>query len=247
VTVAFDGETDRHIEELADETTWIRVGQLEALITALQGSGVRHAVMAGQLTPTKLFKVRMDKMMRELLQDLPERNAETIFGAVGERLSSVGIELLPASVFMESAMPGAGILTARHPTDSNQIDIRLGIRVAKATSDLDIGQTVILKEGTILAVEAFEGTDAAIERAGELGGPGVVVVKVSKDQQDMRFDIPVIGLKTIKLLARIKAAALAIEAGRSIILEQDEVMQVADKNEIAVVAIDADGSEAGDG
>ncbi|MDA0322619.1 MAG: UDP-2,3-diacylglucosamine diphosphatase LpxI [Verrucomicrobia bacterium] len=247
VTVAFEGETDKRLEALSDETTWIRVGQLESLLDALRDSGVKHAVMAGQLAPTKLFKVRMDKMMRDLLQDLPERNAQTIFGAIGDRLADIGIELLPASVFMESAMPAPGPLSARHPTECEQSDIELGIRVAKETSGLDIGQTVVVKEGTILAVEAFEGTDAAIERAGKLGGPGAVVIKMSKDQHDMRFDIPVIGIKTIKLLARIKAGALAVEAGRSIILEQEDVMILADRHNIAVIAIDTSDREVAHG
>jgi DUF1009 family protein len=203
--------------------------------------------MAGQLAPTKLFKVRMDKMMRDLLQDLPERNAQTIFGAIGDRLADIGIELLPASVFMESAMPAPGPLSARRPTESEQSDIELGVRVAKETSGLDIGQTVVVKQGTILAVEAFEGTDAAIERAAKLGGPGAVVIKMSKDQHDMRFDIPVIGIKTIELLARVQASALAVEAGRSIILEQTDVRILADKHAIAVISIDTSGQEVADG
>ena len=247
VTVAFEGETDKRLETLSDETTWIRVGQLGSMLNALRDSGVKHTVMAGQLAPTKLFKVRMDKMMRDLLQDLPERNAQTIFGAIGDRLSDIGIELLPASVFMESAMPAPGPLSARRPTESEQSDIELGVRVAKETSGLDIGQTVVVKQGTILAVEAFEGTDAAIERAAKLGGPGAVVIKMSKDQHDMRFDIPVIGIKTIELLARVQASALAVEAGRSIILEQADVRILADKHAIAVISIDTSGQEVADG
>ena len=247
VTVAFEGETDKRLETLSDETTWIRVGQLGSMLNALRDSGVKHTVMAGQLAPTKLFKVRMDKMMRDLLQDLPERNAQTIFGAIGDRLADIGIELLPASVFMESAMPAPGPLSARRLTESEQSDIELGVRVAKETSGLDIGQTVVVKQGTILAVEAFEGTDAAIERAAKLGGPGAVVIKMSKDQHDMRFDIPVIGIKTIELLARVQASALAVEAGRSIILEQADVRILADKHAIAVISIDTSGQEVADG
>jgi len=221
--LAFKGETERDIESLCDEVVWIRIGQLERLLTALSEFGVAHAVMAGQLTPTSLFRVRMDGPMLALLRDLPERNAHTIFGAVGDALRERGIALLPASEFMQSAMPGVGTLGGVEPNAEQWKDIHLGVHVAKVTSGIDIGQTVVIKEGTILAVEAFEGTDDTIRRAGELGGAGAVVVKVSKPGHDMRFDIPVIGLRTMKMLKKIKGAVLAVEAGKAIILDFDAV------------------------
>lgn len=234
--VAFRKETDPVIEKAADEVEWIHIGQLATLLEALKKSGVQHAVMAGQVTPTSLFRVRMDAEMLKLLKRLPVKNAETIFGAVANLLEESGIELIPASTFMEPHMPEAGVLSGRQPTETENRDIDLGIRVAGTTSGLDIGQTVVIKEGTILAVEAFEGTNEAIKRAAALAGPGIVIVKIAKQGHDMRFDIPVIGMDTMKLLKKVKAAVLAVEAGRSIILERGAVVKEADKTGLCLVA-----------
>jgi DUF1009 family protein len=245
--IAFRGETSPRIAPLADEVQWIHVGQLGRMLDALRRSGVTTAVMAGQITPTNLFRVRMDGHMLALLKRLSTRNAETIFGAVAEELKAIGVDLLPASLFMEDHMPSEGPITERRPTDSEMNDIRLGLTVARATSGLDIGQTVVVKEGTVLAVEAFEGTDAAILRAGKLGGRGVVVVKVAKQGHDMRFDIPVVGLRTMKSLRKARASALAVEAGRCIILERERVLEVARKLDVAMIAVDAGCGGGGEG
>lgn len=235
--VAFRGETERVIQKVADHVDWIYLGQLGAMLEALKRSGASKAVMAGQITPTHLFRVRMDKPMLNLLARLKVRNAETIFGAIGDELKAIGVELLPASQFMESTMPAAGVLGARGPTPEEQADIELGLKVAKMTSGLDIGQTVVIKQGTILAVEAFEGTDAAIARAGELGGPGAVIVKVAKRGHDMRFDIPVVGEHTMKSLKKIKAAVLAVEAQRTILLEREKLVAEANRQGLCFVAV----------
>jgi hypothetical protein len=237
VAVAFKGETDPLIASRVDDVTWLRVGQLKALLNALQKSEAQVAVMAGQITPTNLFRVRPDAAMLALLARLRDRNAETIFGAVGLELDKLGVRLAPASLFMESAMPEPGVLSLRAPTEREQDDIELGVRVAKATSELDIGQTVVIKEGTILAVEAFEGTDETILRAGKLGGPGAVVVKAAKRGHDMRFDIPVIGEHTFKVLKKARAAVLAVEAKRTILLEREKLVRLADALRISLVAV----------
>lgn len=237
VAVAFRRETDAAIETVADDVRWIHLGQLGHMLDALRDSGVKHAVMAGQITPTHLFNIRMDRKMLDLLARLPVRNAETIFGAVADELRQIGIELMPASLFMEACMPAPGVLSRRAPTADETHDIELGLKVAKTTSGIDIGQTVVIKQGTILAVEAFEGTDETLERAGRLGGPGSVVVKVAKRGHDMRFDIPVIGTHTLKLLKKIRAAVLAVEAGRAILLEREKLVEEADRNNLAFVAI----------
>lgn len=239
-SVAFKKETDPILEKYCDEVVWLPLGQLEAMIEAFRTSGVRHAVMAGQITPTHLFTVRVDARMVALLKRLKARNAETIFGAVADELKQVGIELMPASLFMEHTMPEPGVLSARKPTSEEEADIALGLGVAKTTSGLDIGQTVILKQGTIIAVEAFEGTDAAIARAGKLAGPGTVVVKVAKRGHDMRFDIPVIGEHTIKSLKNVRASALAVEARRTILLDREAVLKQADRIGLCVVAVDVE-------
>lgn len=238
VAVAFRGETSRDIGRLVDEVTWLRVGQLQALLDWFAASGVRQVVMAGQITPTHLFRVRPDRTFIALLSRLPERNAHTIFGAIGAELAALGITLRPASLFMEAAMPEAGVLTRRKPTEQEEHDIELGLEVARRTSSLDIGQTVVVKEGTILAVEAFEGTDEALWRAGRLGGAGAVVVKVAKPGHDMRFDIPVVGARTLKVLRKIRAGALAVQARRCILLERARLVALAETTGLAMVAMD---------
>lgn len=242
VVAAFRRETDPAIEKVADEVSWIYLGQFGRLLDTLRESGVRCAVMAGQITPTHLFRLRLDRPMLNLLKRLKARNAETIFGAVADELRAIGVDLLPASLFMEDHMPGPGQLASRPPTQEEQDDIGLGLRAAKTTSSLDIGQTVVVKQGTILAVEAFEGTDRTIRRAYRLGGPGMVIVKVAKPGHDMRFDIPVVGLTTMRLLKKVKAHVLAVEAGRAILLEQDKVIRKADAMGLALLAVETQDS-----
>ena len=245
VAFAFRGETEWAIEKHADEVVWLHLGRLGALLEAVRAAGVTKLVMAGQIKPTHLFNVRPDKRMFDLLARLKERNAETIFGAVGEELRTIGVELMQASLFMESTMPVPGQIGTIVPTAAQWDDIRLGLRVAKATSGLDIGQTVVIKEGTVLAVEAFEGTDDTILRAGELGGPGAVVVKVAKRGHDMRFDIPVIGERTFQSLKKSKAAVLAVEARRSILLDREELIKLADRQGVAFLAVEMDDAAPG--
>lgn len=236
---AFRKETERSIEKLADETQWFNFGQLGAVLEAIKASGIKHAVMAGQITPVSLFRLRPDAKALKILTQLNKRNARTIFGAVCAEFSAIGVQLLPAWRFMENSLPPAGQLSRRAPTEREQKDIELGFRAAKTVSSLEIGQTVVVKEGTILAVEAFEGTDEAILRAGRLGGPGAVVIKTARSDHDMRYDIPVVGLKTIKVLRKINASALAVEAGRTIMLEQDKIITEADRMGLALVAVNA--------
>jgi DUF1009 family protein len=239
--VAFRGETNPVIARYVDEVRWLRVGQLQAMLDAFRESGVSQAVMVGQITPTHLYRIRPDAAMFKLLSRLEQRNAETIFGAIGDELHGVGVELAPASLFMESAMPDTGPLTSQAPTERQQADIRLGLEVAKLTSGVDIGQTVVIKEGTILAVEAFEGTDQTIKRAGKLGGPGAVVVKVAKRGHDMRFDIPVVGAWTLRTLKKARAAVLAVEAHRTILLDRDQLVELAERQGLCMLAVTVEG------
>ena len=237
VAVAFRKETRPAIASMVDAVTWLKVGQLQAMLDAFKALGVNQVVMAGQITPTHLFRLRPDRKAISLLLGLKERNAHTIFGAIADELAALGITLRPASLFMERALAVEGVLTARGPTEREAADIAHGLGVARATSALEIGQTVVLKEGTILAVEAFEGTDRTIRRGGKLGGSGAVAVKVAKPGHDMRFDIPVIGLRTIRALRRAEVSALAIQAGRCIVLEREQVIALADNGDIAIVAV----------
>lgn len=236
IAIAFRGETSRKLEQVADEVHWIRLGRLQALLDLLSELRISSAVMVGQIKPRHLFNIRMDRAMLDLLKALPERNAHTIFGAIVTRIESMNINLLPAWAFMQSAMPEEGVLCGAQPDSRQEEDIALGLHVAKRTSGLDIGQTVVIKEGTILAVEAFEGTDKAIRRAGKLGGRGSVVVKVAKKDHDMRFDIPVIGMRTVRSMKQAGANLLCMEAGRTLLLERDNVLHAAGRAGITLVA-----------
>ena len=243
VAFAFKGETERVIAKHADEVVWMHLGSLQALLDAVRAKGVTKIVMAGQIKPTRLFSLRLDAKALAVLRTLKVRNAHTIFGAIGDELRAIGAELLPAYCFMETEMPAAGTLGRRAPDERELADIRLGAKVAKITSGLEIGQTVVVKEGTVLAVEGFEGTDETILRAGRLGGPGAVVVKVAKLGHDMRFDIPIIGLRTFKMLKKAKISCLAVEAKRTILLERDKLAAEADRLGIAFAAFDAAATE----
>ena len=244
VAFAFRGETSWMVERYADETVWLRLGQLRATLDAIQSRGVTKLVMAGQIKPTRLFSLRLDAMAFGILRSLPRKNAHTIFGAVADEFRKIGAELLPAYCFMEAEMPPVGRIAGRDPDERERADIRLGARVAKVTSGLEIGQTVVIKDGTILAVEGFEGTDETIRRAGRLGGPGGVVVKVAKRGHDMRFDIPIIGLRTFKNLKKAGISCLAVEAKRSILLDRERIEAEAEKRGLAFVAIDAEAEAA---
>ena len=239
VAFAFKGETERVIAKYADEVVWMHLGSLQALLDAVQAKGVTKLVMAGQIKPTRLFNLRLDAKALAVLRTLKVRNAHTIFGAIGDELRAIGAELLPAYCFMETEMPAAGTLGRRAPDEREAADIRLGAKVAKITSGLEIGQTVVVKEGTVLAVEGFEGTDETILRAGRLGGPGAVVVKVAKLGHDMRFDIPIVGLRTFQMLKKAKISCLAVEAKRTILLEREKLVAEADRLGLAFVAFDA--------
>lgn len=240
VAFAFKGDAERAIQQFADETVWVNLGQMEALKAAVKASGITKMVMAGQIRPTRLFHVRPDARALAILRNLKTKNAHTIFGALADELKTIGVDMLPAYCFMESEMPAAGLLGRRAPDERELADLRLGANVAKVASGLDIGQTVVVKDGTILAVEGFEGTDATILRAGKLGGPGAVVVKVAKRGHDMRFDIPIIGLRTFKSLKKARISCLAVEAKRTILLERERLVAAADGLGLAFLAFDAE-------
>jgi UDP-2,3-diacylglucosamine hydrolase len=242
VAAAFEGEAAPEIAKLVDEIDWVRVGQLNKLIEVFSKRGVTRAVMAGGVTPGTLFKnLSLDLRMITVAARLKVRNAETIFGAVAEELAKDGVKLLDPRPFLGDAVPKAGCLTRQKPSDTQQEAIAFGLKIAKAVSALDIGQTVVVKEGTVLAVEGFEGTDECIRRGGALAGEsgGAVVVKVSKPNQDFRFDIPCIGQRTIESCAAGKIAVLALEAGSSLLLDKDNVLRRADEQKLKVVAVTA--------
>jgi len=240
ITVAaVRGMTRRSLRPLADETVVFGVGEAGRMLDWAARSGIRHAILAGQITPAALFCTRFDALSRSVLRTLRIKNAHTIFGALAAQLAARDIAVLPASSFMDAHLPQPGTLTRREPDPREWDDIRLGLDVGMQVCGLDIGQTVVVKDGMILAVEAFEGTNRAIRRGGRLGGAGAVVVKVAKDGHDQRFDIPVIGAGTIPVLRRSRVSALALQAGRTLFLDRDAVLRAADRLGMAIVAVDS--------
>lgn len=235
--LAFKGETERKVVSLADEVVWANLGAMGSFLEKLKATGIRHCMMAGQIAPSNLFHVRFDRLARDIMSELKVLNAHTIFGAVAEQIERLGIEVLPGNSFMDRYTPAVGVLSRRAPTEREQRDIELGLQLVKGTSDFEIGQTVAIKEGIIIAVEAFEGTNAAIKRAGRVGKAGTVIVKVPKAGHDMRFDIPVVGAKTFKVMKKAKVSCLAIEAGKTILLEKEKLITLADQYGMAFVAV----------
>lgn len=239
VVAGVRGMTSRRMLALADESALFGVGEVERALDWIEKTGVRQMVMVGQITPSALFRTRFDALGRSLLGKMTVKNAHTLFGKVAELLTARGVTVLPASSFMDDHLPQVGTLSQREPDAREWADIRLGFDVAMRVCSLDIGQTVVVKEGMILAVEAFEGTDKTILRSGRLGGKNAVVIKVAKEGHDIRFDIPVIGAKTLPILRRAHISALALQAGRMILLDRDEVIRTADRLGMAVVAVDS--------
>jgi len=236
ITVAFKEETSRELSKYVDEITWISVGELQKLIDILVSSGVSRAVMAGQVNLSLLFsKIKFDEEAQKLLSEVENKTTDALLSTVAKRLAEKNITLINSATYLDEFLPQKGILTQTVPTSQQWEDIEFGRKIAKQIAGLDIGQTVIVKNKTILAIEAIEGTDEAVKRASQYGKEGIVVVKVSKPNQDMRFDIPVIGKKTIKLLHRVKAKILAIEEKKTLILEKEKVIKLADRWGICIV------------
>lgn len=237
VAAAFEGETDPAIASLVDEVEWMRVGQLGKMLALLKRSGAKHGAMAGQIAPKNLFDLRPDMKALLLLASLRERNAETIFGAIAAEMAAVGVELLPATIYMEECLAKAGLLGGPRLSRREELDVAYGFTIAKETSRLDIGQTVVVKGGTVLAVEAFEGTNSAVKRGGELGRKGAVMVKVSKPDQDLRFDVPVIGPLTLDAAHEARIRVLGVEAGQTLLLEPERLFALAAERRISIFGI----------
>jgi DUF1009 family protein len=236
VAAAYTGETDPALTQHVDVIEWMRVGQLNQLLKFFSEQRVRHAIMAGQIAPKNLFDLRPDWKALLLLGKLKQRNAESIFAAIATELSKVEVDLLPATTFLEDSLAPSGLIAGPKLSRREEEDVDLGWKTAKEIARLDIGQTVIVKDGTILAVEAFEGTNEAIKRGGALGHKGAVMVKVAKPNQDMRFDVPVIGVETIRVAVEAKLRVIAIEAGRTLLLERDQIVDIAERARISIVA-----------
>jgi DUF1009 family protein len=240
VAVAFEGETSAEIEQLADDVVWVKVGQLNKMIAAFTERQIRQCVMLGQIAPRHLFDVRPDLRAVALLLRLKEKNAQTLFAALADELRKDGVELIEATPWLRPLMPGTGLSLGRKLTAAQWEDVAFGFRIAKEIARLEIGQSVVVKNGTVLAVEGFEGTDKCLSRGGELAGKGggAVAVKVAKEKHDMRFDVPCIGPQTIETCGAARLAVLAVEAGRTLFLEEEEMIALARRHDLAVVTTD---------
>lgn len=242
VAVAFDGETDPALASLVDDVVWIKVGQLSKLITAFTDRGVKQCVMLGQIAPKNLYDVRPDLRAMALLLRLKEKNAHTIFGGIADELKKDGVELVEATPWLKPLMPGNNFLLGKKPSSEQLDDVAFGYRIAKEISRLEIGQTVVVKRGTVLAVEGFEGTDKCLARGGELAGKDgdAVAVKVAKLNHDMRFDIPCIGPQTLETCAASGMTVLALESGRTLLLEPENCRRLAESKALTVTTVSSD-------
>jgi len=252
VTVAaIREETLPEIEEFANRPQvsvhWLGLGQLGKLIRVFKGEGVQKAIMAGQVKHTQIFSrkggdssgrrlILPDLKMMKVFMSLPERNTQSLIGGVIEELEKEGIEFIDSTVLLASLLPEAGVLTRREPSSEELMDIEYGRPIAQEIARLDLGQTVVIKDRAVVAVEAMEGTDETIRRASRLvGGGRLTVIKVSRPGQDMRFDVPVVGLDTLLVLKECNVSALAVDAEKTLVLDREEFIREADRLEMAVI------------
>ena len=236
--IALKEEASLELEKLAKRLHWVSLGELSKTIDLLRQEGVTQAVMAGQVKHNKIFSsIRPDWKLAKLLFSLPRKNTDALIGAVARVLEQEGIQLVDSTLFLKPLVPDSGVLTRRAPNEHEAEDIAYGLGVARQVAGLDIGQTVVIADRACIAVEAMEGTDETIARAARItGGKPLVVVKVSKPGQDMRFDVPVVGLPTIEQMRDARATALAVDAGRTLLFDRAKLIECADAAGIAIQA-----------
>jgi DUF1009 family protein len=238
VAIGIISDTSKQLAKFVDKMYWIQAGQYNRLIEILENEQISKLAMVGQVNPKKLFDKRIivDAELQDLLETIRNKKADTIFGAIANKLEQRGVEIISSTTYVKEFLPSEGTLTLRAPTEIEWEDIKFGKETAKAIANLDIGQTVVVKQKAVLAVEAMEGTDSTIRRAGIIGRDNIVVVKVSKPKQDLRFDIPVIGIKTIKTMIKAKATCLSIEANKTLVIDKLACIGLANKHKISIVA-----------
>jgi DUF1009 family protein len=236
--IAIREEASPDIERFASRVHWVSLGELSKTIDLLHKEGVKQAVMAGQVKHNKIFSsIRPDWKLAKLLLALPSKNTDSLIGAVAKVLEEEGIQLVDSTKFLGPLLPAPGVLTRRAPDELEAADMEYGLHVARHIAAMDLGQMVVVRDKACVAIEAMEGTDETIERAARIvAGQKIVVVKVSKPKQDMRFDVPVVGLRTIELMSRLNATALAIDAYRTLLFERDQMIEKADSAGIAIQA-----------
>jgi len=243
VAVAIKEETDPALAGEVDEIHWVSLGQLGRCIDALKGGGVQEAVMAGQVKHKQIFAgIVPDLKMMAVLARLALKNTDSLIGAVADALGREGIALLSSTVLLQDQMATAGTMTRRRPSADELKDVEYGREVARALAGFDIGQTVVVKDRAAVAVEAMEGTDEVIRRAGRIAGAGCTVVKVAKPRQDVRFDVPVVGPGTVAAMSEAQARVLAVQAGATLLLDRAELLAQSDRTDVAVWGFEAPAS-----
>jgi len=236
--VALKEEADPSIELHADKFTWLSIGQLGKTISFFKENGITEAVMAGQVKHTQLFKnIIPDLRAAKLLGKVLNKKAESLLSIVIQEFESEGIHFLPSTSYLEHWLCETGVLTKRKPSKDEEADIAFGLPLARTMAGQDIGQTIVVKDKSVIAVEAMEGTDACIRRAGEIAGPGCVVIKVARPRQDLRFDIPVIGSRTLESLKAAGAPVLALETGKTLLLGKDQLLKDADAAKLTITGL----------
>jgi DUF1009 family protein len=240
VVAAIKEETFPEIEQHAKKVHWMSLGQLGKLIKTFKSEGVNQAIMAGQVKHKQIFSgIIPDLKMIQLLASLATKNTDSLIGAVAKLLEDEGIHLMDSTLFLRPLLPDPGVLTRRRPSDEEKRDLDYGYKIARELGRLDLGQSVVVCDGACVAIEAMEGTDAIIERAAALvNGRGLRVVKLAKPNQDLRFDVPVIGPATVRLMARLKASALAIEARKTLMIDREQLIGLADQEGVTIVAVE---------
>jgi UDP-2,3-diacylglucosamine hydrolase len=239
VAIAIRGDTSRQLERFADKVFWTGLDGFDRMVEIFKQEGVRRVVMAGQVSPCRLFsrEVERSPFIKGLLSGLKGKNAEAIFSSVALELEKSQIEVLDSTFFIKELLPKKGVLTKREPTFSQWEDIYFGFDLAKQVALLDIGQTLAVRAKAVVAVEALEGTDNLIRRAGRLSRGGFSLVKVSKPRQDMRFDIPVVGLVTVRNMIHCKASCLAMESEKTLFIDMEESVNLANRKGLAITAL----------
>ena len=237
--IALKEEASPELEKVAKRLHWVSLGELSKAIALMQQEGVNHAVMAGQVKHNKIFSsIRPDWKLAKLLLTLPRKNTDSLIGAVAKAFEVEGIQLVDSTLFLKPLLPEPGVLTRRAPSENEAADIEYGLGVARHIATMDIGQTVVVADRACVAVEAMEGTDEAILRAARFAaGKSLVVVKVSKSKQDMRFDVPVVGLPTVETMRSAGATALALDARRTLLFDREKLIGKADEAGISIQAV----------
>lgn len=231
-------ETDPSIEKISDKLTWVGIGQLGKMLRFFKEEGVTQAIMAGQVKHVQIFSRAIpDVRMLKMLLRLPKRNTDALIGAVADELAAEGIELIDSTYFLQDHLPQKGTLSKREPDERERSDIEYGLEVAHEIARLDLGQTIVVRDRACVAIEAMEGTDRVIRRAGELVRGKLTVVKIAKPDQDMRFDVPVVGVPTIETMIQSHATCLCLTAGKTLMFDREEMIRLANKHKIAVVAV----------